>query len=77
MFDQNVRDVNRVAILGGQWKPVMRAFAKMYETTLEQMTAYFVSGYADEAITMPHVGNKYTKTELNKFKKSIQKKTKK
>jgi len=63
MFDQNTRDVSRVRVLGGQWEPVMRAFAKMYNTTMEQATAYFVSGYADEAISMPHVGNKYTKTE--------------
>ena len=63
MFDQNIRDVNRVKVLGGQWQPVMRAFAKMYNTTMEQATAYFVAGYADEAISMPHVGNKYTKTE--------------
>ena len=63
MFDQNVRDVNRVRVLGGQWQPVMRAFAKMYNTTMEQATAYFVAGYADEAISMPHIGNKYTKTE--------------
>jgi hypothetical protein len=63
MFDQNVRDVNRVKTLGGQWQPVMRAFAKMYNTSMETATAYFVGGYADEAISMPHIGNKYTKTE--------------
>lgn len=63
MFNQNARDVQRVMLMGGQWKPVMRAFAKMYNQTLEQATAYFVSGYADEALSMPHVGNKYNKTE--------------